>query len=204
MIFRKSYLVYHHVSKAGAETWFDDDVAVEPATKNSVYGFFGDDRKRHDVFMEYVRKKYVGLILHNNSEWLAYAWMSNPLSEGPPHLAPSLKSLCPYWIFYCHTKQRFRGRGFYKLSLRQMLKRAREHMDELKRRLPVYIDTERSNVASRRGIISAGFKEKGVVVCYYLRIPGHKVILKQKWLWDRSHPVLGRAKVGFKDSRAGA
>lgn len=110
----------------------------------------------------------IGVVLFDGSECAAYAWMSTPRSQLPAHLPMWLGG--KFWIYFCHTAEAYRGRGFYRCALRNLTAAAASY--EQDRDSVVYIDTDVTNAASQRGIQRAGFELEGRLVTY--RIPGTK------------------------------
>ncbi len=195
MVVRKSYLAFC----AGPEREVPRRELPAPirpafATFGLVSDFFGQDGSRLGTFLRFMEQGYIGLILHDGHEWASYGWMSTPDSAPPVQLPSGIRKLGANWIIYCHTRKEYRGRGLYKALLASLVERARE-----KGRQPVYIHTEKSNLASRRGILGAGFGEAGIIKCYFLRMPRISVFLKAGWDRSRPHPPLpGRQEPVFK------
>ena len=103
---------------------------------------------------------------------IIYDWMSRPSTGGPQHLLASIQ-----------TQDGFRGLDYYKLALRLLAQQALKENEHAS----TYVDTSASNVASRRAIVSVGFRPKGVIITYRLQLA--KVSVDVKW-WDAeaAHP----------------
>ena len=176
----RTFLVYSRGPETqGAEPVPPAGVEFELAGHFSLEKFFAN-HVHYNLFQSFLNDRHIGLILHDGQQWLSYAWMANPQSPAPPHLPQWVRTLSPYWIFFCHTKEAFRRRGLYKLAIDFLCRSA------LEGRLgppaqKVLIDTESSNRASRNGIVSAGFKEYGALVCHYLRLPSFSKAFKWHW-----------------------
>jgi RimJ/RimL family protein N-acetyltransferase len=147
---------------------------------------FSADKRRKEKFLNFLREGFLGVYLYRCDSWVTYGWMSRPSTGGPRHLPASIRLLNTYWIFHCRTQDSFRGLGYYKLVLRLLAQQALKEDEDAS----TYVDTNASNVASRRAILSVGFRPKGVMTGYRLQVP--KVSLYVWWWWDAeaAHPRL--------------
>jgi RimJ/RimL family protein N-acetyltransferase len=114
---------------------------------------------------------------------IIYGWMSRPSTGGPQHLLASIQCLDAYWIFCCRTQDGFRGLGYYKLVLRLLSQQALKENEHAS----TYVDTSASNVASRRAIVSVGFRPKGVIITYRLQLAKVSVDIRW-WNAEAAHP----------------
>jgi GNAT superfamily N-acetyltransferase len=178
----RSFLVYSRGAETtGPELLPPAGVEIEIACQSNLERFF-IEHAHYKLFQGFLDERHVGLVLHDGQQWLSYAWMANPRSPVPPHLPQWVRTLSPYWIFFCHTRESFRGRGLYKAALDFLCRRALEgRLSGSNRAEEVLIDTEASNRASRKGIIATGFKERGVLICHYLRLPSFSRVFKWHW-----------------------
>lgn len=133
-----------------------------------------------------LRKGFLGLVLHKGDTWVAYAWMSRPGTLGPSHLPIQIRRLSVYWIFNCHTRKEFRGRGFYKSALWLLSEYAVAESGDAN----VFIDTTPDNVASRRGITGVGFEPRGIVTTWAIGIPRVRWWYLGYWDPNALHPRL--------------
>jgi len=158
------------------------------ASAESVKALFRDDQLCHR-FLGFLATGFSGLVFHRHNTWVAYAWMTNPSTAGPPHLPNWTRELGANWIFYCRTRQGFRGRGLYKCALQMLIREAFQESSEAK----VMIDTSPANIPSRRAILATGFEPKGAIVTHQLAIPR---VARWAWgSWDEEfkHPPMPEA-----------
>ena len=164
---------------------FDKEIK-ELDTREKIAQIFKEDRLSK-TFCQFWAKGFQGIAWCNGSSWISYAWMSLPETYGPPHLPQDIQRLPVYWIFYCRTKEEYRGRGFFRASICLFCDRARERDPKAE----VYIDTEPDNLPSRKAIQAVGFVPAGMISTWSLRFPklGSFII---KWQWDRRahHPEV--------------
>lgn len=186
MLKRKLLLVYG----LSTSTWHSNiqvdlhsGVEMSWAHKDVIQTLFKDDPRRH-TFPDFLERNFVGLILHTAETWIAYAWMTTPSTGAPPHLPEWVSDTCEFWIFYCRTREAFRGRGFYKHALRALINRAGQEQNVA----IVNIDTKPTNVQSRRAIISTGFQPKGIMTTYQVEIPILGQLTLGSWQMDSVHP----------------
>jgi RimJ/RimL family protein N-acetyltransferase len=159
-------------------TWINAD-------RENVESIFDGDRRLAKLFQNFLQEGCIGLVLVQNRNWICYGWMSIPGKSPPPQLPRWIRELDVYWIFYCHTREGFRGRGHYKRLLRQLVGRARNR----EARTEIYIDTQLDNIASRRAITATGFRPCGMIETYKFWIPrlGDWVIWGT-WTQRETHP----------------
>jgi RimJ/RimL family protein N-acetyltransferase len=203
--FIRKTLVYEYA--ALAET--HDVAALEPeaewriADSEVVETAFRNDAERIRRFHGYLQSRHTGLILARGGRWIAYGWCGSPQAEAPPHLPPWTSNLAAYWIFGCHTHERYRCRGIYK----QLLARLTALILAKESSFPIYIDTRAENIPSRRAILASGFRPRGIFSTYRVWAPlmGPRII-GGCWRRDESHPDLaaGRASGGVKIAEAPA
>jgi len=146
--------------------------------------FFGADGNRARLFRQFAANGSLGLFLASQQdEWIAYGWAALPGRGRAPHLPSWVRSMNAYWIFHCHTKEAFRGRGIYKYLLGELV--------SLARRLgpgDVYIDALPENTASQRAIIACGFVPSGVTETFKLWLPRvGSFILRGSWFRRQPH-----------------
>lgn len=154
------------------------------ATNENVCEIFENDAVRRRLFLRFLRSGCFGILLVRDREWIAYGWASQPGKGRPPHLPRSVAGWESYWIFHCHTKAAFRGRGVYTCLLTRITALARE-----KGASPVYVDALPSNAPSVRAIISAGFRPCGVTHIFRLNLPHIASLpLAGSWAPDEPHP----------------
>jgi len=154
------------------------------ANKDNIKTLFGEKSHEYVEFLKFLELGSQGVVLVINNEWASYAFMSIPGKSGPPHLPGWIKQKKCYWIYNCHTKEKFRGKGYYKQALLLLTGFARNQVNEA----PIYIDTAEDNIASRRAIIATGFQSMGKLICYNLWVPYRcSVTLHGKWKYDCVH-----------------
>jgi hypothetical protein len=157
----------------------------ETATRENIYSHFGADAKLCKHFLHLLDQGHSGLFLLGPKGWISYGWISHP-GNRPPHLPRWISRLGAYWIFYCHTKQTYRGQGCYKSSLTRLSQLILNTTPTA----TIFIDTEPENAASRRAILSSGFSPGGIVITYKLWIPRvREWPLGGRWLRGDSHPT---------------
>jgi len=189
LLIRRDYVVYR-LQPSGIGEPAPPDIAaqcLELDSKEETARLFKNDKVLQSRFYNFCNKGFYGIVWHNENNWLSYAWMSLPETNGPPHLPRSLRRLPVYWIFYCRTKEEYQGKGLFKASLRLLASWARERDPNAE----VYIDTEPTNVPSRRAIEAVGFASAGIITTWTLTIPkiGSLVIYG---CWDKKarHPEV--------------
>jgi hypothetical protein len=158
---------------------------IELKSKDTIKQLFSYDEILQRTFCEFLEKGFYGIAWYNQTGWMSYAWMSLPETLGPPHLPRKVQMLPFYWIFYCRTREEYRGHGLYKASLNILCNLARRQDPNAE----IYIDTDANNLPSRKAIEAVGFIPAGVITMYSLRIPKIRTILL-KWSWNKEakHP----------------
>ena len=159
---------------------------LELDDKGKITHLFKKDRVLQNRFCKFLARGFRGIVWYNEEdEWVSYAWISLPETSGPPHLPRYIRQLPVYWIFYCRTKEEYRGRGFYKASLSILCNWARERDPKAE----IYIDTEPSNVPSRKAIEVVGFTPAGIISVWMLRLPKlGSVVIGGSWNREDKHP----------------
>lgn len=150
------------------------------ASESAVEVLFGDDPARRGRFLRFVRAGFPGLFLVRNGEWVSYGWVTAPGAGRPRHLPRWAGKLGAWWIFYCHTREEFRGQGNYKRLLAQLvaLIRARDPA------ALILCDTLPENFASRSAVLQSGFVPAGEMV-WYRPLPG--IAAGGSWLPNQMH-----------------
>lgn len=184
--FRATTLVFqdgHGVSAPPASSGSGEWITANRANVNSL---FVKNPSLLKAFSHFLEARFIGLILVYDGEWISYGWSSQP-GHHPPHVPPWVNDLSAYWIFYCHTKEEFRGRGLYKQLLRRMVAIAYENESHP----AIYVDALPINIASRRSIVSSGFNPAGVLTTYKFWLPriAH-IAVAGSWHRDQAHPPL--------------
>jgi len=157
-------------------TWLDQE---------AVRFFFPQEKRLQKVFKGFLTNGFVGIVWHHKGNWVSYAWMSLPETDGPPHLPRYIRQLPVYWIFYCRTKEEYGGQGLYKASLSILCNWARKRDPKAE----VYIDTEPSNVPSRKAIETVGFIPAGIISVWTLGLPKlGSVAIWGSWNKEAEHP----------------
>jgi GNAT superfamily N-acetyltransferase len=162
----------------------------EPA---DVASYFADDRNRGRTFREFLDQGFQGVLVHDPAGWVGYGWLATPDTASPPHLPPWWSAPRPYWLFYAHTREGFRGRGVHKAMIRQRLDLAAGGRSW---RESVYSDTDFRNQASRRALLSLGFQPRGAVTCFTLPWPAGRRQVLGWWDPDAPHPALAEPVKG--------
>lgn len=183
---KKQLLVYALVDPLNEEPRLPAGIQWTQATRDTIETFFRDDPRRRKTFLKFIDKGYYGVIMYHDAQWVSYNWMSKPDTLGPPHLPVGIQQKKVYWLFYQHTAQNYRRRGFYKCALQLQAAHALRET-ELAR---VLIDTRPGNIASRKGILAVGFEPKGIIYTRELRIPRVKSWVWGSWDMDVTHPEL--------------
>ena len=132
-------------------------------TPERIRQLFMGDEARKATFLAYADAGYIGIAAEDHGEWLSYGWLSPP-HLAPPHLPRSIQS--HWWVFGCHTRESYRGRGWYQHTLRALCGLA---WDEDPASKSLYIDVLVGNQPALSAVISSGFRPEGSV--FVLRIP---------------------------------
>lgn len=181
----KKYLVYQLPGYKPEEIRLPNGwVKCTIANHDIIRDLFKRENKRKKVFHKYLEMGLCGVLLHNEQTWMSYGWMSRPSTLGPKHLPAEIRRKNVNWIFSCRTQEIFRGRGLYRLVLQLLIQQvATENGDT-----SIYIDTERNNLASRRGILAIGSQPKGIISAYRIGIPSVFSWNWGRWDVDAVHP----------------
>lgn len=191
--FRFETLVYQFAGPQ-EHPWLDLPLAFQwvPATSASVRSCFHDDPARTRRFLRFLRAGCFGYFLEHGGEWVTYGWSTQPGSMPPPHLPGWTADLGAHWIFYCHTREKFRGQGFYKRLLARLVDGVRERASN-----PLVLcDTRPENLASRSAILQSGFAPRGALLAYR---PLRGVVVGGAWRRNEPHrprfdPQPGKAR----------
>lgn len=174
-------LVFRCIGGGARETRPDCEVMVADAQQ--IDSFFSRDRNRARRFEKFLAAGNLGLFLVSGGEWIAYGWATLPGRGCPPHLPSWTASMDAYWIFHCHTREKFRGRGFYKHLLGQLVSFAHRLGPG-----DVFIDALPENSASRRAILACGFVPSGVTETFKLWMPRvGSLVLSGSWSPELPH-----------------
>ena len=174
------------------------DFRLLVAGPKEIEHLFGTDGSRARLFQKFLAGGNIGLILANQDECVAYGWATLPGRGCAPHLPSWVRGLNSYWIFHCHTKEEFRGRGIYKYLLGELVSFARRLGPG-----DVYIDALPENTASQRAIIASGFVPSGVTETFKLWLPRiGSFILRGSWSRQQPHfanvqPTLSGTRPSF-------
>jgi GNAT superfamily N-acetyltransferase len=187
----RRYVIYCLEPEVPVAYGFDlPGLAIKPFEAADIPAFFAGDEIRTRTFRDFLRKGYQGVLVHDGPLWAGYGWITTPQTPAPPHLPPWFRRAHPYWLFYAHTREVYRGRGIQKAMLRRRLQVLASPEG---RRHSAYADTRTSNVPSRRALLALGFQPAGTMV--RLDVP----LLPSCSLcwWDRhlAHPPLAGAAV---------
>lgn len=186
-------LVYEYAGLAQmpCTSSFEGQAEWHVANPEVVEAGFRRDAKRLQRFQKYLQWRYAGLVLMGDGRWIAYGWCSGP-QAAPPHLPRWVSTLDSYWIFGCHTHERYRCRGIYKQLLARLTALALEKQPSA----TIRIDTHAENVPSQRAIVAAGFRPRGVFSSYRVWAPliGPRIIAG-RWRREEDHPDLIRGAV---------
>jgi RimJ/RimL family protein N-acetyltransferase len=189
MIYRKS-LVYYYPFHHMENLFILDKPSIEcsyiKATNENLSNYFHSDSKKISLFKKFLGNGCQGIYLVNNREWIAYGWITKPNIGKPPHLPNWIKIFGFCWIFYCHTKEEYRGKGFYKMLLQLLITMALENYPQNR----IMIDTSIENIASRKAIRSVGFLPNGIIDCINIPISKMNRAIIGKWDKYKTHPAL--------------
>jgi RimJ/RimL family protein N-acetyltransferase len=184
--FRTRLVVYRH----GVGQFDSLQVPAETvvrADSNSIEKLFADEPDLQRRFHDFVAQGQEGVFLLRDGHWASYGWFSRPGGAPPGHLPAWVANQHGCWIFFCHTREAFRGQGLFRRLLRHMVSRiAREGIAPV-----VYIDALTTNTPSRRAILSAGFTPWGVLTTRQLWLPGiGSTLISSSWRIEEAHPPL--------------
>jgi RimJ/RimL family protein N-acetyltransferase len=155
------------------------------ADRTNIDLFFGADRSRHRPFIRFWKAGCLGLFMVRDGNWIFCGWSGMPGSRFPSYLPQNILKRGGYWTFGVHTREEFRGKGYYKQGMLRLAHLIQQRDPEG----TVYSDTNPSNAAVRHALPSIGFKPCGVIITYKLWVPrvGHWA-LWGKWLRNEPHP----------------
>jgi len=183
----KTNLVYVYDSEFPSDVSLPDGLTWDYATPELIEKYFNQDEKKAKKFRLFLKKECIGVIIHNDDEWVNHGWMMTPNSTYVPlHLPRWVKKLESYWFFHDHTKFEFRGNGFHKLSMKIRLNLIKQKSNI---NYPIYTDTS-PNKFSRFSIESVGFEPAGKITTIRLGHPKIKVVGFGRWDKKASHPSL--------------
>lgn len=184
MLVRKAlYLVYSLPIPWQQPPWTPLPCQMSWFTEALIADFFHDDPSRSAAFRSMLAKNSVGLVWHQEGQWLSYAWMSKPGASPPPHLPRNVRLNDFYWIYYCRTRPHAQGRGLFRRSLAALAASARKEAPTAS----VYVDTAPANIPSRRAIAAAGFVPAGVIRAWRVRLPKLASFVLGFWSANEAH-----------------
>jgi hypothetical protein len=157
---------------------------ILPLSTETIQKYFSSDSRRAQ-FLRFVSLGFEGWLITSDSQWVTYGWVANCNRRMPPHIGRNLRTDAD-WIFYCGTKDSFRGQGGFKTILRHIVntRATQTPFREL------YVDAVKATTASRRGISSTGFESFGTVTTFSLRLPRISFTLGSRWDRHAQHPQL--------------
>lgn len=161
-------------------------LCISLANEALVQRFFAHHPAKQKAFLHYLHQGFTGVLIHSSNEWATYGWLSSPQTPGPVHLYPEIQAQAVHWLFAFQTQPHLRSQGLYKAALRHLIWVAHHDLTSG----GIYIDTHATNVASRRGIVSVGFKPCGVARTYIAGIPKLRWWKWGNWQTDHPHPEL--------------
>jgi RimJ/RimL family protein N-acetyltransferase len=194
--FRIKTLVYQFTGPTFHQEFdYCSEFRLIPACSLSVQRLFRDDTVRRGKFLLFLQSGCFGYFLERDGQWITYGWSTQPKSMHPPHLPRWVADLDAHWIFYCHTREEFRGQGHYRRLLARLVAGAYERAPD-----PLLLcDTLPDNLASRRAVLHAGFAPKGVLTTYQ---PLHGMIVGGRWRRDEEHTPGIEPEPGNTTARA--
>jgi GNAT superfamily N-acetyltransferase len=154
--------------------------------EDSVARFFAGDQLRREQFLAYLRSGCSGVVLSDDSGWVAYGWLARTRACAPPHLGDLLRGIEAYWLFNFRTKYSHRGRGYFKETLNWLAGEARRSAADAQ----VFVDAHPRNYSSRRGILASGFEPAGVATINIVGIPRLRWWKWGAWSENHEHPPL--------------
>jgi GNAT superfamily N-acetyltransferase len=173
------HLVYVYPSEKPIVDPGDIRLSLSLLTPDLVRHFFQNDVSRKATFLSFLEQNFIGLLLHDQSDWATYAWICPPRhGASPPHFTLGDHELRS-WIFWCRTHAAHQGKGLYTFALKWLVRFARRHWSDV----PVYLDTAPTNVPARRSARSAGFEPCGAVLLWRANLAGFQL---NSCRWDRS------------------
>lgn len=193
--FRVETLVYQYAGAGAQCADLPEGFAWHPATEASVRKLFAQDSPRRRRFLRFLRSGWFGFFLAGGDEWITYGWCTPPATPHPPHLPRWAGGLGAYWIFYCHTREEFRGKGHYQRLLSRLVCGAYQRAGA-----PLVLcDTLPGNLASRRAVIKAGFSPAGVLEAFR---PVRGLVIGGGWQREAMHVPLLRTQSGEAGEQA--
>jgi GNAT superfamily N-acetyltransferase len=178
----RRYAVYRLLSQARRPAPVAD-LTLAPFSAAEVDRYFGEQGRLAMEFHWFLEQGFLGVLMLDGPRWAGYGWITCRHSPAPPHLAPWIPRSCPDWLFYVHTRERYRGRGVQKAVMAALTVIP-------ERSGLVYGEVRIGNTPSRRAFLSLGFEPAGTLLRLQLPIP----ILgaRQICWWDRqaAHPPL--------------
>lgn len=159
------------------------EFACDLASASLVIDLFRGDPRRAKAYQEFLRRGYIGVVIHAGGEFAAACWMSTPDGDGPSHLPRSVRRLRAWHLFGAHTRTEFRGRGLYRRAMESLIVEARRRDSEAW----VLGDTLVDAYTPRRTLLRLGFVPCGIV--HVFRIP--RLGYFGTWIRDAPHaPIL--------------
>jgi len=183
-------LVFRYGGTGEARTRTEDGPASDEwvtADSQSVNSLFERDRGLAERFRHFLKAGCLGVFLVRDRQWISYGWSSQPGHGHPPHLSQRVSAAGAYWIFFCHTREGFRGQGVY----RRLLHRIVVLVIGREPAATIYVDAYAGNTPSRQAILSVGFSPGGVMTTYKLWLPRvGSFVLASYWRRNETHPAL--------------
>lgn len=155
-------------------SWMDEKVIEQ---------FFFRQPERMELFLSFLKKSYVGVLLHTENDWVSYAWMAFPGSGPPPHLSQTVLETGGYWIFFCRTNRGYQNQGNFKRALSLLVRKAFEREGMPK----IFTDVLEENDSSWKGATAIGFKRVGSIYGLEATIFSKSILLRESWRWGREH-----------------
>ncbi|MBE0447464.1 MAG: GNAT family N-acetyltransferase [Actinobacteria bacterium] len=186
MLSKSTYLVYCYIGAKAHGALPQEGIEVKVATPDTVEVLFRNDNRLKKTFLAFLRKKFYGIFLVQDNQWVTYGWLSRPQTPGPIHLPAKIKQMDVYWIFYCRTREGYQGRGLYKHLLRLLIGQA---LSESKN-ADVYVDTVADNVPSHQAVTSVGFRFCGIIETSKLGMPKLGSWILGRWDKEVEHQNL--------------
>lgn len=186
--FRTKTLVFRY---AASQERLEEDCAAGDswvvANAEHVTSLFRDNERLRARFTRFLKRGFICLFLVRTREWIAYGWATQPGRDRPPHLPRWVERTGGYWMFFCHTREGFRGQGIYG----QLLRRIVAIVASQDPSATIYVDAYPENIPSRSAIVSAGFVPAGVTTTYKLWLPRiGSLALAGRWRRNENHPSL--------------
>lgn len=160
---------------------------IKPFEAADLDAHFAEDPQRQSTFRTFLGQGYRGVLVLDGALWVGHAWVTLPGTPGPPHLPAWVGGAYPYWLFYAHTREAYRGRGIQKAMVQWRLALVTAPGG---RRDRVYSDVRAGNVPSRRALLSQGFLPMGTLTSLALPVPFLGVYPLCHWDPGAQHPPL--------------